>query len=266
MKFISKTMDEIASFISSSIYSERYASVNGLMQKVDARVKIAIILSFIFLSVYTSSIYVLLLLFSMAFLLSILSRIPVRHYLSRVFLFVPLFTSMVALPSIFSFITPGESMIAIGNVSITYEGLRAASFLIARVTAAVSFSILLITTTRWNELMNAMLSFKAPKIFVMIADMSYRYIFLLLNSLQNMLLSARSRAVGSIGAINSWKIYAPVIGAIFIKTHEMNEKVYLSMLSRGYGIESRSKEKFFNAGTAAIAASFLLIAIAIVIL
>jgi cobalt/nickel transport system permease protein len=260
MKFISKTLTEITSFISASIYTEKYASMNGLMQKIDARAKLVIVLAFIFLAVYTSSIWVLAFLFTIAIILSIASRISIRHYMSRVLLFIPLFTSIVAIPSIFSFITPGESIISFLGISITYEGARAASFLIARVTAAVSFSILLITTTRWNELMNAMLFFKIPKIFVMIAEMSYRYIFLLLHSFQNMMLSAKSRAVSRIGATKAWKIYAPIMGAMFIKTHEMNEKVYLSMLSRGYGAEIKGNTKKMRidiGSTAAIAVAFL---------
>ncbi len=245
--FLNKTLSEISSYIRESVYSERFAGKTGLLQTVDPRIKFLALLGFIIVAVYVHNIPVLLILMGLAILMAALSSIPLRFYLPRVWLFIPLFTGIIAIPAMFNVVTPGKEIygISVGEFSlyITHEGLWSATILVLRVAIAVSFAVLLTLTTKWNELIDSLLSLKISPVFVLVLTFTYRYIFYLLEIMSRMLLSRKSRSSGKVGAIRSWKLFAPLIGALFIRAHETNEKVYLAMLSRGFTGEPVRKSR-----------------------
>ena len=95
-----------------------------------------------------------------------------------------LFTGMLALPAIF--ITPGQVVYRLPLLGwpITSQGLGAAAYLITRVETAATFSLLLILCTPWAQVLKALRVLRVPVVFVVILGMTYRYIFLMLQTAQ----------------------------------------------------------------------------------
>ncbi len=240
-----KTLEEIARYIKDAVYSERYTQEAGLLQSIDARLKLVGILILVVSCVWAKSLIAIGLLLALSILLCWASKISLRYYIARVWVFVPLFTGIIAIPALLNVVSPGErvvSLLQLGawDIYITMEGIRAATFLVMRVATCISLTLLLPLTTRWSELMRALEGIKIPSGFVLILSMTYRYIFLLLDTLTKMLLSRKSRLVGVERSVSTWRLYAPVLGAIFLKSLSESEKVYLSMLARGYTGEARA--------------------------
>lgn len=247
-RFINRTLRNIARYIQESMYSEEYAKREGLLQKVDSRIRLIVLVGSAFFVVCAGSIEMILILLLISLVLATASKIPIGSFLPRVWFFVPIFAGVIAIPAMFNVVSPGRDLIEIfsfetWHLSITEEGLRAATILVLRVASSVSFIVLLPLTTRWNDLMNAMRVLKIPKTFVLILSTTYRYIFFLLDSVNKMLLSMKSRDVGKLGVRKSWRIYAPMVSALFIKSYSLNEKVYLAMMSRGFSGEVRTAER-----------------------
>ncbi len=243
--FIDKTLGQISAYISEAVYSEKFSGKKGFLQGIDARTKLVSTIAFVLLVTTTQRIETMLFFLFVAGALAFASRIPMRFFAVRVLFFVPLFTGIIVIPAVFNMVTPGQEVLRLfsfseWNLSITIEGIHAAIILIVRTTVAVSFPVLLTLTTRWNEVMNAMRSLKMPGIFILILAMTYRYIFLFLGVLDKMLLSRKSRATGKLKAITACKLYAPIVGAIFTKAYDLNEKVFLAMLARGFNGEVKS--------------------------
>ncbi len=249
--FTDRTLAEIAQRIKDAVFSEQYATINGFLQGIDPKVKFISFMILIVTTISVHSIYTILILFAASMLLALLSRIPIKFYMLRVLVFVPLFTGVIALPYIFNIFQPYEGtplvvlhdfhrvidlplLTPFSTIAITKEGVLWSSTFLARVTAAVSFAILLMLTTRWSDLLNALGALRFPRMFILILGMAYRYIFLLLDMVVKMLLSRKSRTVGSISSVRSWKLNADIIGALFLKSYDMSEDVYLAMLSRGF--------------------------------
>ncbi len=246
--FLNKTLSEISRYIRESVYSERYARKNGLLQAVDPRIKLLAMLGFMVVAVYVREIALLILLMAIALLLATLSSIPLRFYIPRVWLFIPVFTGIIAIPAMFNVVTPGKELLAVVSYDgfslyITEKELWSATILVLRVATAVSFAVLLTLTTKWNEPINSLLSLRISPVFVMVLSFTYRYIFYLLEIMGRMLLSRKSRSSGKIGAVRNWRLFAPLIGALFIRAHEINERVYLAMLSRGFTGEPSVKQR-----------------------
>ncbi|MHC1570848.1 MAG: cobalt ECF transporter T component CbiQ [Methermicoccaceae archaeon] len=242
---VDKTLEEIARYIKDAVYSERYTQEAGLLQSIDARLKLVGILVLVVCTVWARSLLIIGLLLALSIILCWASKISLRYYIPRVWMFVPLFTGIIVIPALLNVVSPGERVISLLHVGtwdiyITMEGIHAATFLVMRVATCVSFALLLPLTTRWSDLMRALESIRIPSGFVLILSMTYRYIFLLLDTLTKMLLSRKSRLVGGERAVSTWRLYAPVLGALFLKSLSESEKVYLSMLARGYTGEART--------------------------
>ena len=189
-----------------------------------------VIATFIFL-IMMLFLHTLVAIFALFLLLSVYSLIFERKVFS-VWLFVPLFTGMVALPAIF--LVPGEEMYSLWIFNITYEGIKSALFLVLRATISVTAVALLTRTTRWEDIIYSLNYLKLPWTFTLMLLLTLRYIFFLIRTVRKTLLSVKSRIIGKEKVVSTWKLYAPLVGNIFIKSYDMQEKVYLSMISRGF--------------------------------
>lgn len=250
-KFINKTLPEIFRYITDSMYSEEYAEVDGFLQSLNTKFKFISILMFVLGIIFTKNIFIISFGIVIFLLLTVLSKISLKYILKRILLFVFLFTAIIAIPYIFNIFQPndGHPLVILYNfhrtihiplfrpftlISITYEGVYLAFVWILRSTATVSFMILLIMTTKWSDLLNALGELKVPKVFILILGMTYRYIFLLIDTLTKMLFSRKSRTVGKESSVSSWKLNSGIVGALFIKSYDLGNNVYLAMVSRGF--------------------------------
>jgi cobalt/nickel transport system permease protein len=113
-----------------------------------------------------------------------------------------------------------------------------------RVLASVSLSILLVLTTRHHVLLKTLRVFKIPQLFVMTMGMTYRYIYLLLDIVQNTFIAIRSR----VGFVTSTKTGRRIVGAnmagLWLKSYRMQTLVLDAMLSRGYTGEPKILHAF----------------------
>jgi len=235
---IDKTLSNAIGYIQQSIYSEKYAKRNGLLQGIDGRVKIIALLFLIISAVYAKTIDMLLFFILLSIILAVASKIPLSFFIPRVWFFIPLFTGIIVLPATLNVVTPGKEIFTLMSIKI-----HAAEILVARVAATSSFAILITLTTRWNDTVKAMHDLKFPKVFVLVLSMSYRYIFLLLDMIKNMLLSRKSRVMGKEKSMGSWKLYSPIIASLFMKAFSLNSRVYYAMLARGFGNEPQTMKK-----------------------
>jgi len=250
-RFTDESLAEIVDYIRYAVFSEKYARLGGFLQGINPELKLISFLALIVSTVLARSIVVMALLFAFSLLLAHLSRIPFRFYIPRVLMFIPLFTGIIVLPYLFNIFQPYEGtpllvlhefhrvidlplLRPFSRIAITEEGVVAASLFLVRVTTAVSFAILLILTTRWSDVMRALTTLRFPRMFILSMSMAYRYIFLLLDMVSNMLLSRKSRTVGKEGVVSSWKLNADIVGALFLKSYDMSTELYLAMLSRGF--------------------------------
>src|SRR5262249_1993138 len=131
------------------------------------------------------------------------SQVPMGFYLKRAWLFMPFFTGIIALPALFNVFTPGPALLTLiatpsFTLSVTLPVVVTAAFLLLRVGASVSIGVLLVLTTRWASLLKALHVLHVPQVFVLILGMTYRYIYVLLQSANDMFLARKSRVVGRV--------------------------------------------------------------------
>ncbi|MCR4436788.1 MAG: energy-coupling factor transporter transmembrane component T [Clostridiales bacterium] len=110
-----------------------------------------------------------------------------------------------------------------------------------KVFATVTAVNMLSHSTKWNAITGAVKSFFVPDIFILVLDITIKYIFLLGEFSLNMLYSLKLRSVGKNG--DKYTSLSGVAGTMFIKSKEMAEDMYSAMECRGFTGEYRRYQK-----------------------
>jgi len=235
-KFVEYSLIRTLEFFRNEIFAESFSSANGLMQKIQPRIKlIGLILILIIVSLL-KDIRLIFALYILSIALAYLSRISVLYFLKRTWIFIPLFSLFIAVPALFNIFSPGEVIF----FGITKQGLSSASLFILRVLTSVSFSVLIVLTTTHTRLLKAMRSLGVPQVFVMTFMMCYRYIFIFIKIAQEMYFAIKSRLIGSVKNRKAHHVVAWHIGVLWEKSRLMSEEVYMAMISRGYSGEPKT--------------------------
>jgi cobalt/nickel transport system permease protein len=236
------------SFLKESIFADEYAAKSGLLQSLDPRIKTVTFLLFIIQIILTKSLFILLCFYALCLLLTFCSKINLGFFLKRTWIFIPIFSLLIAIPALFNIVTPGEPLISFQiaglKLNITHQGLLGAGFFFMRVTTSVSFAVLLSVTTRHFELLKVLRVLKIPHVFVMITQICYRYIYLFVEIIEDIYLAIKSRVGTKVHYKRGQHIVAWNIAYLWNRSYQLNEAVYQAMLSRGYRGEPAVMDDF----------------------
>jgi len=230
--FLESTTMGFARAITRAMLSEHIAHQRGLLQSLDPRVRVVGLFSLVLAVILSRKIAVIGALFIGALVLAISSKVSLSTLVKRVWLVVLGFTGVIALPAIF--VTPGDTVARLGSAVITEQGLRTAGLLILRVETAVTFTALLVLCTPWAHVLKALRALRLPREAVTMLAMTYRYVFLLVETATQMLDSRRSRTVGVLPPAEQRRMAVRTAGVLLSKSVETSNEVYLAMQARGF--------------------------------
>ncbi|HXH48098.1 MAG TPA: cobalt ECF transporter T component CbiQ [Terriglobia bacterium] len=242
--FLERTTSSFVDALEHAFYAEQIARVDGLLQRLDPRVKLLGILGLVVPAAAARSFAVIAGLLAVAVVLAALSRVSFGVLLKRVWSAVLLFTGVIALPA--PFVTPGRVVyhLPVLEWSVTAQGLASAGYLVLRVETAATLCVLLVLTTPWNHVLKALRVFHVPAVLVTILGMTYRYLFLVLQSAHDMFESRRSRMIGEMTGRERRRVAASSAGVLMSKTFDLSNEVYLAMQSRGYRGDVSTLDEF----------------------
>ncbi len=268
-RLIERTLADFLGALEQTLFADEIARKPGLLQSLDPRAKLLGALAILIAISFSHSLLVIAALYLLTLPLAAASSVPMEFYLKRVWVFMPFFTGIIALPALFSPFSPGPALVTLIDLAspqlylaITVPGVITAAFLLLRVGASVSVAVLLILTTRWTMLLKALRVLRVPQVFVLMLGMTFRYIYLLLHTASNMLLARQSRLVGRVSEGEERKWIGAAIGVLVGKSYGMSEQVYLAMQSRGFSGEAQVLDSLvWRPADLAALAAFLLTAI-----
>jgi len=167
-------------------------------------------------------------------------------FVKRVWLFIPIFTGIVVLPATLNVVTHGQIVVPLGtwfghHLGLTEQGLTSAGLIVTRVATSISLVVLLTLTTPWSKLLAALRTLRAPRMFILVLGMAYRYLFHLLDAVTDMYTARKARTVTRDADVTSGRAFvAASAGALFGKAHALSEEVHLAMVARGYNGNPRT--------------------------
>jgi cobalt ECF transporter T component CbiQ len=231
---VERSLSSLVDGLQRAFYAEQIVARKGWLQKLDPRVKIVAIFPLIVIAAWARELWVIAALLALAILIGVLSRVMPGELAKRVWWGVLGFTGWISLPALF--LTPGRDLYRLPGLgwTITAPGLRAATYLIMRAETAATFSVLVILCTPWSNLLKALRVLRLPSVVVVILGMTYRYIFLLLRTAQDMFESRKSRMVGRLSGPAQRRMAAASAGVLLSKTLGLSSDVDMAMRSRGF--------------------------------
>jgi cobalt/nickel transport system permease protein len=170
----------------------------------------------------------------------LLSKVPPFYILKRSLVIIP-FVLLVAV--FIPFFKEGEVVATVNlwgwHISLTQSGLELMGSILAKAWLSILSLVLLTSTTGFPKLLKGMERLHTPGVMVMLLSFMYRYIFLLTDEVMRMKQARESR---SFGGRRLWQIktVGNMIGTLFIRSYERGERVYASMVARGFDGHSRT--------------------------
>ena len=209
------------------------------LHRVDIRIMIIFVIALIIYAVIQSDIVKLLILELFLLALMAVARLDPVYLLKRFALIFP-FGGFLALMQ--PFIREGTVIHSWWVFSITQEGLSFGMVLLAKLFVCVSAVILLSSVSTIPELLNGLKMLKVPKFFITTLNMMVRYLYLFYENLHRIRVAQRCRAFTlrrhPKGSRYVLRNIGNTISTLFIKSYDQGERVYTSMLARGYSMDS----------------------------
>ena len=155
-------------------------------------------------------------------------RIPLRWILPRMLIEAPFVVLAVLLP-----FSEGGERITVAGLQLSVAGLWAAWGIVIKGTLGVAASLTLAASTTAAELPLALSRLGVPAMMTSVLVLMIRYVDLLTAELARMRMARVSRG-DSPRALHQAGAIAKGVGALFLRSYERGERVYVAMLSRGF--------------------------------
>ena len=158
------------------------------------------------------------------------ARVGPRLVWSRVRVVLPL----VVLAAAFVPFVRGGPAVDVGPLSLSQAGLGTLALVSAKAAIGAIGAVLLGATTSFPDVLHGLERLRAPRLLIVIAAFMYRYVFVIAGEGRRMRAALAARAyrprhLGQVAALGR------MATALFLRSYERGERVYLAMLARGYG-------------------------------
>jgi cobalt/nickel transport system permease protein len=228
----------------SLVYIEDLSSKKGLLQSINPLTKLVAIVAMIIASLFIFNPSYLAILCIIPIILTISSKIPLKHFFSRTAL-IPVFAAVISIPILV--LTSGQAIasanIGITTLTITSEGIMRFLVFTIRVWFCVASLTLMILSTGFDKMLQLFSTIKVPNLIVQLFGLTYRYFFVSIHEVQSVLIAKEARTYVHKQTINmqALKDLGSVVATLFIRTYERSERVYLAMKARGFVIDGNAK-------------------------
>ncbi|MGD0276427.1 MAG: energy-coupling factor transporter transmembrane component T [Syntrophales bacterium] len=278
--FLEKGINSISRLIQTGLSHAGGDESPGLFQGLDARIKLAFLLSFLIVISLKHSAAPQLAITGIITVGMILSRLRLRWIVKRVIPFTFFFGFIIALPASLNMVTPGKIVVPVVDLSMDYnfwiyhiprnigftrEGIEMVTILSLKVMNSLALSWLIISTTPLSEIMRALKVFYVPDGFLLIVTLSNHYIFSLSRTVLDMYQARRSRTIRPPARGEGQRWIAGRMVHIFERSIARYEVVYKAMQGRGVS-ESYHLPGFFPMAVRSRVAGLVMTAVGILLL
>lgn len=155
-------------------------------------------------------------------------KVPAGFIVKRMVVELPFVVFALLMP----FIATGERVSVLG-VSVSEDGLLSGWTILAKGTLGVVSAILLAATTEPRSLLVGLQRLRLPAPLVEIMAFMVRYTDVIGSEMERMRVARESRGFEG-RHLGQLRVIAQTAGALFVRSYERGERVYLAMQSRGY--------------------------------
>ncbi len=131
------------------------------------------------------------------------------------------------------FLVPGETVLSFAGLGVSGEGVVRFGSALGRAAVALAAAVILVSTTRFPELVQALRKLRLPRAVTAALALAYRLLYIMVDEVERMRRAARSRNAGG-GAAKRRSLLAGVAVAALRRVLVRSEHTHRAMLSRGF--------------------------------
>ena len=224
--WIEKTLLKLRVSVERTIAAEMIAHGEGVLQRIQPEAKaVGFLLALIGVGVSQSTLLLGVFL-TVAFVLAWRSGIPIEAFALRVFGVVAFFGIPVLASAL---LMKGSSL--------------AADRTLLRLGAGISLAITWTLTTRWTEMIRALQVLRVPGLVLSTALLTYRYIFVLVETASEMVTARAARQVGNWSRSQARGYAGSASAILFAKSMGLTEEIHQAMSARGLDVGLRHPQR-----------------------
>ena len=264
LPFIDRTLKKLSGFIQTGYQQMETARIHGLLQGIDSRIKMIFLICFVIQANALKYIPAQVWLFIFLLIISSGSRLNLFQLYKKVLLFSFFFGFLVIAPASVNLITHGRIVFTIihlgspkqlwiyhipSEIGFTYEGLMLVARLYMKVFNSITITLLIFSTTPFDETIKALKIFRVPDIFLLILTMTYKFVFILAQTILETYFALKLRWWSKLKRSETNRIVASRVNYTFRKAWHKYDEVFRAMVARGF----TGKVTLHNVNTIALA-------------
>jgi len=247
--FLDLTLHKIAQTAKSIYIQAENTSKSSLIYTLNPYVKVISLIYLLVINSIVSGLISLSLITIFILILYIIAGINIFQIYKKIIILAFFFGFLIFIPASLNIVTPGEIILNLfsfdkfhrfwiynipQNIGITSQGCIVVGRLFLRVLNSISFTLLICFTTSFPKLIKSFKILGIPDSFLMIITLAYKYIFILIQTIEETYFALKARLIGITNNKNLRKLIAGRIFFIFKKSSINYEHTYFAMISRGY--------------------------------
>jgi cobalt/nickel transport system permease protein len=213
---------------------DKFAYHDSFFHRLDARVKFGVLLVFtaVVISLPRTSPAVLAWYAVAPFAVLVFAQIPLRFVFRHILVISP-FVLVLALSCPLYDRTPVT--VAFGPlIWHTSLGWMRCFTILGKFVVTMLALIALVSTTRFNDLLAGLHKLALPRVLIIQLGFLYRYIFILIDRAQHILLARAGRRLRNLGFKSELQVAAAMLGSLLIRSIDNAEHINMAMQARGF--------------------------------
>lgn len=225
--------------LSEALSLDELASRDSVIHNLEGRIKLIAFLMIIVFTVVSTQLFVPIVMEILLLIIMFLSKTPLKTSIKRLSILI-IFGGIIIIFQ--PFVQPGTVIWSYGWLHITDVGLNWGILLAARLIVSLTAIIILSSTSPLQEVVTSLRKLKMPKDMAMILSIMVRFLFMFIDELESIRKAQKSRNFNIHSKLTPYKWRIKQVGytiaMMFVKSYEQGERVYKSMISRGFSDQS----------------------------
>jgi cobalt/nickel transport system permease protein len=212
-------------------FIDKYSNLNSVIHKIDPRIKLLLLFCFLIFIAVTYNLKFLGFYWGIVVVLMVVSRVPFHFYFKKLIMVTPLvlvFSFFIYL----SYLMEHRVAVTVEALSRYYPVWDTLALMAAKIYLSILVITLLVSCTRFNDLLWSLRRFKLPLIVTILSKLVYTYIFIFIDELHRTMRAYKSRT--PVRRVSRVKVYGHIAAGILFRSMDRSDYIYKAMLSRGF--------------------------------
>ena len=203
----------------------------GIIQRIDARIRVVIALAFAVTAVSLDDLRLLVAALAFALLLAALARLPTARTLKRL---LGMDAFMIPILVLLPFTVPGEAIGSVASWPVSAEGVRQAATIVVTANAVVLAVLALVGTIEPARLGSVLCALGLPAKIAHLLMLMTRYVAVFESEYARLRLAMKARAFRPRGNLHTWRSLGYLFGMLLVHSFERGERIADAMKCRGF--------------------------------